>query len=98
MLEGLRSKYIHLAAPKFKAIYNEVENYINNIIKVKDNKKDIFIKIGGIEFDGTKEQYDDFFTNNDNIHRLINQMIKDVESFFDEDRDSKKFSDMFIID
>lgn len=98
MMDGLRSKYVHISAPQFKANVSIVYNYIDNLIKVKDNKKDVYIKIGNIEFSGEKEQYDEFFSDDNKMHKLINQIIIDAESFFKDSKHDEKFTDLFITD
>jgi hypothetical protein len=98
MIDGLRSKYIHMSTPKFQQCKSTVDNYIESLVKVKENKKDVYVKIGNIELDGTKEQYDEYFSSDEKIHKLINQIIYDAESFFKEPGDDSKFGDLFITD
>ena len=88
---NLRHFYIH-DDDEFKKIKGEVENFIRNKIRSRSDGT-IYLKVGSIEFNGSKEQYKEYIVKNrSKLLSVIRKIVDDLNSFFagEDEKDSNK--------
>ena len=88
---NLRHFYIH-DDDKFKKIKGDVENFIRNKIRSRSDGT-IYLKVGSIEFNGSKEQYKEYIVKNrSKLLSVIRKIVDDLNSFFagEDEKDSNK--------
>ena len=88
---NLRHFYIH-DDDEFKKIKGDVENFIRNKIRSRSDGT-IYLKVGSIEFNGSKEQYKEYIVKNrSKLLSVIRKIVDDLNSFFagEDEKDSNK--------
>jgi hypothetical protein len=87
MVPHIRKEFEHLTPDQIKFLISAVDAYIDNLIRLGENGQGKQITILDVIFDGSEEQFDYYFGEDENeFRRITKNIILDLHNYIKQEK------------